>query len=439
MSLTAASAAATGFHVMAKPTGAICNLDCTYCYYLDKERLYPGTEQWAMPEPTLERFIADYIAAQPGDTVTFAWQGGEPTLLGLDYFRKVAELQRTHARGKRIENAFQTNGVLVDADWATFFAREGWLIGLSIDGPEHLHDRLRVDKGQRATFKRVMRGLDQLKQHGVEFNTLTCVHRENADHPTAIYRFLKDIGSGFIQFIPIVERNGAGETPHDLASPDDLDAAVTAWSVRPHQYGNFLCTIYDEWVRRDVGEVFVQLFDVALAAWVGMPPPLCVFRETCAAAMAIEHNGDLYSCDHFVYPEYRLGNIVEDGLEKLAHSEQQRAFGQAKRDTLPRYCRECDVRFACNGECPKHRFIHTPDGEPGLNYLCGAYKQFFHHIDEGMRVMAAELHAQRPAAGVMQYMRERDLAAAGKRAPGPNDPCHCGSGKKFKKCCGRVA
>ena len=372
----------------------------------------------------------------------FAWQGGEPTLLGVDYFKRVVALQQQYANGKRINNAFQTNGVLINDAWADFFKAHHFLIGVSIDGPRERHDKYRLDKGGGSTFAKVMRGIDTLKRHGVEFNTLTVVQRDNANYPLEVYRFLREIGSGFMQFIPIVERaaQGVGEESLSLVSPDsDAKARVTPWSVEPLQYGKFLQAIFDEWVRRDVGQVFVQIFDVALAAWCGMDPGLCVFQETCGHAMALEHNGDLYSCDHYVYPENRLGNIEEHPLESLVASAQQQAFGQAKRDTLPRYCRECDVRFMCNGECPKHRFATTPDGEPGLNYLCAGYKHFFHHIDPYMRFMANELRLRRPPANVMRWALQQDLARVGKSVPSPNDLCPCASGKKFKKCCGRTA
>ena len=416
------------FHVMAKPIDPICNLDCKYCFYLEKENLYPRNTTWSMPEEVLEAYIRQYIEAQSVPVITFAWQGGEPTLLGVDYFRKAVLLEKKYAGGKRIENAFQTNGVLVDDEWGEFLAENGFLVGLSIDGPRELHDKYRVDKGGQPTFDKVMRGLGCLKKHGVEFNTLTVVQRDNSYHPLEVYRFLKEVGSGFMQFIPIVER--IAESPADgltLIGPGYATRAqVSAWSVEPVQYGRFLNSIFDEWVRHDVGRHYVQIFDVALQSWLGMQPSLCVFRETCGSAMAIEHNGDLYSCDHYVYPENRLGNIRENPLGVLVNSAQQRRFGLDKRDTLPEYCRACEVRFACNGECPKHRFVRTPDGEEGLNYLCAGYKIFFKHIDPYMRFMAEEFRQQRPPANVMDRVRGR------------NDSCVCGSGKKYKRCCGRL-
>jgi uncharacterized protein len=432
---------APNFHVMAKPIGPICNLDCKYCFYLEKESLYPQAgpqvEKWAMRDEVLESYIRQYVEAHDTPQVSFAWQGGEPTLLGVDYFKRVVELEKRYANGKQITNAFQTNGVLLNDAWAELFRENQFLIGISIDGPRELHDAYRVDKGGQPTFDRVMRGIEVLKEHKVEFNTLTTVHRANADHPLEVYRFLKEHGSGFMQFIPIVERMAQNVTKEGLRliSPDFAgEAKVAPWSVEPRQFGKFLCAIFDEWVRKDVGRHFVQLFDVSLEMWTGQEASLCVFRKQCGAALAIEHSGDLYSCDHFVYPENRLGNIMDAPLGELVNSEPQHRFGEAKETTLPRYCRECDVRFACNGECPKHRFATTPDGEPGLNYLCAGYKIFFHHVDPYMRFMAAELAARRPPANVMRWMAERE-ANAKQGGPGRNDPCPCGSGKKYKQCC----
>jgi uncharacterized protein len=405
----------SAFHVMAKPIGPICNLDCRYCFYLEKENLYGKKRDWAMPDPVLESYISQFITAQEAPAISFAWQGGEPTLLGVDFFRKVIAIQNKYANGKKIENAFQTNGVLLDDCWGEFLAENHFLIGISIDGPAELHDFYRVDKGGAPTFDRVMRGLRVLKKHQVEFNALTVVNRQNSQHPLRVYRFLKGIGCHFMQFIPIVERLAKAANPDGLVliSPRDPHAAdVSEWSVESRQYGVFLSTIFDEWVRKDVGNYYVQLFDVALESWLGLEPSLCVFRPTCGAAMALEHNGDLYSCDHYVYPENKLGNILEQPLQALVNSDQQRSFGLDKRDSLPRYCRECDVRFACNGECPKHRFISTPDGEPGLNYLCAGYKLFFKHVDPYMKFMAGELRHNRPPANVMSWIHQQEHSAA---------------------------
>lgn len=428
----------TAFHIMTKPTGPICNLDCKYCFYLEKERLYPGEKNWKMAPETLESYIRQHIESQSINEVTFAWQGGEPTLMGLDYFRKVVELQKRYGPERKIINAFQTNGVLLDDAWCSFFAEHEFLVGLSIDGPEALHDHYRVDRGGRPTFQRVMRGLEFLHKHQVDFNTLTVVNDLNSRQPLEVYRFLKSIGSLVMQFIPVVER--VAENPAadglNLVSPQHTgEARVSDWSVQAEQYGHFLCAIFDEWVLRDVGQRFVQLFDITLESYMQMPQSLCWFRERCGAALALEHNGDLYSCDHFVYPENRLGNILESPLLSLVNSEPQLAFGNAKADALPTQCRQCEVRFACNGECPKHRFLRTPDGEDGLNYLCAGYLRFFRHVDPYMRFMTAQLKAQRSPAEVMNYAvaLHENFAKAGR-----NDACPCGKSAKYKKCCGRT-
>jgi len=400
---------------MAKPTGPICNLDCKYCFYLEKEKMYPGTHGWAMSDDVLESYIRQYIQTQAAPIITFAWQGGEPTLLGVDYFRKVVELEKKYADGRRIANAFQTNGVLLNDAWGEFFAENQFLVGISIDGPRDLHDHYRVNKGGKSTFDSVMSGIGYLKKHGVEFNTLTVVNRRNSYQPLSVYRFLREVGSGYMQFIPIVERVTGAPGPnglHLIAPSWQSTAEVTDWSVEPLQFGVFLCAIFDEWVKQDVGRYFVQIFDVALESWYGIPQGLCVFRETCGAALAIEHNGDLYSCDHYVYPENKLGNIMESPIEALVGSPQQQRFGIDKRNSLPRYCRECEVRFACNGECPKHRFLSTPEGEPGLNYLCAGYKMFFNHIDPYMRFMANELRNERAPANVMHWQPPQQAEAA---------------------------
>lgn len=407
---TPSNAWRSSFHVMTKPIGPICNLDCSYCFYLEKEKLFPKNQQFRMSDEVLEKYIKEYIESQGSPEITFAWQGGEPTLLGVDYFRKIVRLQSHYANGKTIHNAVQTNGTLLDDEWAEFLTENRFLVGISIDGPAEMHDAYRVDKRQRPTFDRVVHGIEILKKHKTEFNTLTVVNNVNVKHPLKVYRFLRDIGSGYIQFIPLVERKpdtGARKIGLGLAVPPDpggsaTESPVTNWSVPSVAYGKFLTRIFDEWVRRDVGKVFVQLFDVALGNWMGLGSGLCVFAEKCGRALAMEHNGDLYSCDHYVYPQYRLGNVMNQSLGAMVDSPQQVKFGKDKKDSLPRYCRECPVLFACNGECPKHRFIHTPDGEPGLNYLCAAYKNFFTHIDPAMRQMSRLLNAGRPAAEIMQ-------------------------------------
>jgi len=397
------------FHIMAKPHGPICNLDCTYCYYLEKENLYAAKgRDYRMSDTVLESYIRQYIQSQPAQHVSFAWQGGEPTLLGVPFFERVLELQKKYAGDKLVDNAFQTNGTLLDDAWGEFLARNKFLIGLSVDGPAEIHDEYRVDKGGQPTFTRVMRGLDILKKHGVEFNTLTVINRTNSYHAQKVYRFLKEIGSKYLQFIPIVEQVAAQPDPNGLVLLKPYarqQTTVSEWSVEPLQFGKFLSTVFDEWVLSDVGRVFVQIFDVALESWSGLPQTLCVFAPQCGKALAVEHNGDLYSCDHFVYPENKLGNIMERAMSGLVKSPQQTRFGNAKETALPSDCKTCDVRFACNGECPKHRFTTTASGEYGLNYLCAGYKHFFHHIDPYMRFMANELRKDGAPARVMEWAR----------------------------------
>ena len=397
------------FHVMAKPHGPICNLDCTYCYYLEKENLYAAKgRDYRMSDTVLESYIRQYIQSQPAQHVSFAWQGGEPTLLGVPFFERVLELQKKYAGDKIIDNALQTNGTLLDDAWGEFLARNKFLIGLSIDGPAEIHDAYRVDKGGQPTFARVMHGLDTLKKHVVEFNTLTVINRKNSYHARQVYRFLKEIGSKYLQFIPIVEQVAATPDPNGLMLLKPYarqKTTVSEWSVEPLQFGKFLSTVFDEWVLSDVGRVFVQIFDVALESWSGLPQSLCVFAPQCGKALAVEHNGDLYSCDHFVYPENKLGNIMERAMSGLVNSPQQARFGSAKATSLPSDCQKCDVRFACNGECPKHRFNTTASGEYGLNYLCAGYKHFFHHIDPYMRFMANELRQDGSPARVMEWAR----------------------------------
>ncbi|MYH18414.1 MAG: anaerobic sulfatase maturase [Gemmatimonadetes bacterium] len=421
------------FHVMMKPRGAICNLDCKYCYFLAKEDLYPESG-FRMSDHLLEEYTRQYIEAQQIPEVTFAWQGGEPTLMGLEFFQKAVEFQKKFQKpDTRIFNSLQTNGTLLDADWCRFFHENDFLIGLSLDGPKALHDAYRVDKGGKPTFDAVMGAAEMMQTHEVEFNILTTVHAANAEHPLEVYRFMRDVvKTRFLQFIPIVERD------NDTGYQEGNE--VTNRSVTGKQYGRFLIRIFDEWVRRDVGKMYVQIFDVSLAAWSGQSPGLCIFMETCGDALALEHNGDLYACDHYVEPDYLLGNITEIPMMEMVLSEQQRAFGQAKLDTLPQYCLSCDVRFICNGGCPKNRIITTPDGEPGLNYLCEGYKAFFHHIDGPMRFMANELRHRRAPANVMTYIRRQEAELRRQKAfksAGRNDPCPCGSGLKFKRCHGR--
>ncbi len=421
------------FHLLAKPTGAVCNLDCRYCFYLSREKLYPGS-RFRMADDLLETYIRQLIESHRTPEVTVAWQGGEPTLMGLDFFKLSVEYAEKYKRpGQRIVHTMQTNGTKLDDEWCAFLNEHEFLVGLSVDGTREQHDAYRVNRGGTGTFDQVMRGWRLLKQHGVDLNILCTVHAANADDPLEVYRFFRDeLEAAFIQFIPIVERiNPDGST---LLQEGDT---VTDRSVKAEQYGRFLVEVFEEWVRRDVGRVYVQMFDVALASWVGAPSGLCVFSETCGHALALEHNGDVYSCDHFVEPKYLLGNIDETHMIELVASDQQRRFGQDKLDTLPRCCQECEVRFACHGGCPRNRFIETPDGEGGLNYLCAGYKMFFDHVDRPMRMMADLLRGGRAPAEIMaSYVagdRERSdpFADAGR-----NDPCPCGSGRKYKKCHG---
>ncbi len=399
------------FTVMAKPSGPACNLHCTYCFYTEKENLFPDKRNYRMSDELLELFIRQKVEAHKSSQVHFAWQGGEPTLLGVPYFERVVELQKKHAHGKSITNSFQTNGVLIDEAWCKFFAQNQFLIGISLDGPRHIHDKHRMYSNGRSGFDQVIHAIQLLKKYRIEFNTLTVVHHDNSGSALEVYDFLKEAGSGYMQFIPIVERmaKGKGRDCLALISPDsEEEASVTDWSVDPMQYGQFLSDIFDEWVRNDVGKVFVQHFDVALEMWLGLPASICVFGRTCGQATVIEHNGDVYSCDHYVYPENKLGNLLHTPLVKMLVSDQQRKFGNDKRDLLPASCRSCEVRFACNGECPKHRFVKT-EGEPyRQNYLCAGYRYFFNHIDPCMRFMADEYGNGRAPANVMNWMKHRD-------------------------------
>jgi uncharacterized protein len=372
------------FHLLAKPTGSDCNLACDYCFFLKKGELYPGVRS-RMTDALLERYIRELVGAHPGPEVTIAWQGGEPMLMGLEFFRRAVELAGRYApRGVTVRHTIQTNGTRINGDWARFFRANGFLVGLSLDGPRGLHDAYRRDKSGRPTFDKVMRGLAALREHGVEWNALTTVNAANAGHPRRVYRFLRDdCACRFIQFIPIVERPAEHGVPHG--------DTVTDRSVRPTEWGRFLRDVFDEWVRRDVGEVYVQSFDVALANWYGEPSGLCVHSPTCGTALAMEFNGDVYACDHFVEPAYLRGNIRRQKLAELATSPAQQRFGLDKRETLPAQCHACEVRFACHGGCPKDRFVASREGEPGLNYLCPGYQAFFRHIDAPMRRMCALL------------------------------------------------
>lgn len=426
------------FQVMLKPAGPACNLNCTYCYYLEKKKLYPSANEFRMSDKLLEEYTKQYIEANQIPVVTFTWQGGEPTLMGLDFFRKAIEFQKKYASGKTIENAFQTNGTRLNDDWCKFFTDNKILVGISIDGEEHNHDHYRKTISEGPTFKRAMKGVELLHKHKVEFNTLSCVTSYNVHYAIETYRFLKRIGSGFIQFLPVVERIAIQPDKRNmsLVTPGYTgDASVSEWSVNGKDFGKFLITIFDEWVRNDVAKYYIQIFDTTLANYVGEMPGLCVFSETCGNALVMEHNGDLFSCDHYVYPEFFLGNISDTQMINLVKSQEQFDFGIDKRNKLPRYCLQCDVRYACHGECPKHRFLNTPDGKPGLNYLCAGYKMFFHHVEPYMDYMAKELKNKRAPANVMTWIRNKDNQFIRPATPERNDPCPCGSGKKFKNCC----
>ncbi len=382
------------FHVMTKPIGPICNLDCEYCFYLKKEDLYPETKSFRMTDDVLETYVRQYIEAQPTNEVVFAFQGGEPTLMGLHFFEKVIAYQKQYKRrGMTIQNTLQTNGTLLNDDWAIFLKQHNFLVGISLDGPPKLHDKYRFDKQGRPSHEQVVRGIRYLQAHQVDYNILCVVNEHNAQKPVEIYNYIKSLDVDFIQFIPIVEHFGNG----DHVSPR---------SVGAKQYGQFLSAIFDEWVQKDVGRIFVQIFDIALEAWLGYNPSLCIFNETCGSALALEHNGDLYSCDHYVEPEYLVGNINQQTMKELIESDFQIKFGNDKKDTLPQYCLDCEVKFMCNGGCPKNRFIKTPDGEDGLNYLCEGYRHFFNHIDQPMKLMAAALERGQPAASIMPIMSQ---------------------------------
>jgi uncharacterized protein len=412
------------FHVMAKPTGSRCNLSCDYCFFLEKSALHPGSEQ-RMSDEVMSAFIGQTIEAQRVPFVTLAWQGGEPTLMGLDFFRRALDAEKAALPdGWQVERTIQTNGTLLTDEWAVFLAENDILVGLSIDGPRELHDAYRHDGAGRPVFDQVETAARLLQKHGAEFNVLCTINAANVDHPLDVYRYFRDeLGARYLQFIPIVE----------VATPpaDGAPGTVTDRSVPSLAYGEFLSAIFDEWVRRDVGEMFVQFFDGVLAAHVRGYSSLCILQPTCGAGVALEHNGDVYSCDHFVDTPYLLGNIMKTPLGELVRGEQQQAFGQAKRDSLPQYCRECEFLFACNGECPKNRILLTPDGEPGLNWLCEGLKLFFAHTDRRMKLLAELLGQNRPAVDITRILAE-EAAKTGR-----NDPCPCGSGRKYKACCGK--
>ncbi|MDZ7697528.1 MAG: anaerobic sulfatase maturase [Deltaproteobacteria bacterium] len=401
------------FELMAKPAGPGCNLRCTYCFYLEKSRLFPESEG-RMSDEVLEAYTREYIASQPGPSVSFAWQGGEPTLMGIDFFRRALDLQRTYSLGKHISNTLQTNGTLIDRSWCEFLSRNRFLVGLSIDGPDTVHDFYRLDGKGRPTHARVLGSLKMMQQYGVEINVLATVNRESARRPLEVYHFLKEQGVRFIQYIPIVERQADAAAENHripLDGPPSLTrksppSSVTDWSVRPRDYGDFLTQIFREWVRHDVGDIFVMNFEWALGAWAGMPAGVCYLSHRCGLNLIIEHNGDIFSCDHFVYPPYRLGNILADDLREMVFSERHMAFGASKETGLPRYCRHCDFLFACRGGCPKYRFAISPEGEPGVNYLCAGFKGFYHHVDSYMKDMVKRMRNGIPVKHIMEKADE---------------------------------
>jgi uncharacterized protein len=402
-----------GLHVVAKPIGPMCNLDCEYCFYLEKQALFGTGEKYRMSDKILSSLITNYITSQPTPIVEFVWQGGEPTLLGIDFFKRVIELQRPFARQKTITNSLQTNGTLLTGEWCDFLKKNNFMVGISLDGPKEIHDRYRSDRQGNGTFDRVMQGLRLLQKHKVEYNVLACVARETAKHPLDVYRFFKNEGVEFIQFTPIVERVPDARLSQlglRLAGPAALDKEesetdVTSWTVVPEEYGDFLIAVYEEWVRHDVGKVFVMNFEWALNAWIGNPSPVCIHAEQCGRAVVVEHNGDVYACDHCVYPQYRLGNILSDTLQGMVEKSLWSGFGVAKETSLPRWCKECEVLAACHGGCPKHRFETTYYDEPGLQYLCAGYKKFFLHIRKYLRAMATLLENGLPASRVMEAIK----------------------------------
>lgn len=393
-------------YVMLKPAGAHCNLACKYCYYLEKNNLYQNSHRHLMSDEMLEQFTREYIEAQTMPQVLFTWHGGEPLMRSIDFYKKALALQKKYAHGKQIDNVIQTNGTLLTDKWCEFFAQNHWLVGISIDGPQEYHDHYRVTPAGKPSWEKVMQGISLLKKHRVEWNAMAVVNAYNAEHPLEFYHFFRDNGCQYLQFTPIVERLTEHEDGRTLASlADDREIPLADASVTPQQWGNFLCTIFDDWVRHDVGKTFVEIFDCTLANWMGVLPGICAYSKECGHAGVMEHNGDVYSCDHFVFPEYKLGNIREQSLIDMLYGEKQQAFSRLKHTSLPRQCKECDMEFACHGECPKNRFEKDKYGEPGLNYLCQGYYQYYTHVAPYMDFMKRELLAQRPPANIMNVLK----------------------------------
>lgn len=390
-------------YVMLKPAGAHCNLACKYCYYLEKNKLYPTAQRHLMSDEMLEQFTREYIEAQTMNQVLFTWHGGEPLLRSIDFYRKALSLQQKYAGGRRIDNVIQTNGTLLTDEWCEFFAQNHWLVGISIDGPQPDHDHYRLTAAGKTSWKKVMQGIKLLKKYEVEWNAMAVVNAYNANHPLEFYRFFKENGCQFLQFTPIVERLTRHEDGRTLASLADKDEiSLSEASVAPEQWGYFLCAIFDEWVRKDVGKIFVEIFDCTLANWMGISPGICAYSKECGHAGVMEHNGDVYSCDHFVFPEYKLGNIRDHSLIDMLYGEQQQEFSRLKHSSLPRQCKECDMEFACHGECPKNRFMKDKYGDSGLNYLCPGYYHYYQHVAPYMDYMKQELISQRPPSNIMK-------------------------------------
>ena len=392
-------------YVMLKPAGAHCNLACKYCYYLEKNNLYQNSHRHLMSDEMLEQFTREYIEAQTMPQVLFTWHGGEPLMRSIDFYKKALELQNKYAHGKQIDNVIQTNGTLLTDEWCEFFAQNHWLVGISIDGPQEYHDHYRVTPAGKPSWEKVMQGISLLKKHRVEWNAMAVVNAYNAEHPLEFYHFFRNNGCQYLQFTPIVERLTEHEDGRTLASlADDREIPLADASVTPEQWGNFLCTIFDDWVRHDVGKTFVEIFDCTLANWMGVLPGICAYSKECGHAGVMEHNGDVYSCDHFVFPEYKLGNIKDQSLIDMLYGEKQQAFSRLKHTSLPRQCKECDMEFACHGECPKNRFEKDKYGEPGLNYLCQGYYQYYSHVAPYMDFMKRELLAERPPSNIMKVL-----------------------------------
>lgn len=392
-------------YVMLKPAGAHCNLACKYCYYLEKNKLYPTAQRHLMSDEMLEQFTREYIEAQTMSQVLFTWHGGEPLLRSIDFYCKALSLQQKYAGGRRIDNVIQTNGTLLTDEWCEFFAQNHWLVGISIDGPQPYHDHYRLTAAGKPSWQKVMQGIKLLKKHGVEWNAMAVVNAYNVNHPLEFYRFFKENGCQFLQFTPIVERLTRHEDGRTLASlADKNEIPLSEASVTPEQWGYFLCAIFDEWVRKDVGKIFVEIFDCTLANWMGISPGICAYSKECGHAGVMEHNGDVYSCDHFVFPEYKLGNIRDHSLIDMLYGEQQQEFSRLKHSSLPRQCKECDMEFACHGECPKNRFMKDKYGDSGLNYLCPGYYHYYQHVAPYMDYMKQELMAQRPPSNIMKVL-----------------------------------